>query len=1081
MRKLFLIAILLFFSRFSYSQITIDAELAIFLVNRYNGSCVNTNNNTLDTACAKLQTSTNLSISFANIQNLNGLQYFTRVENISLSNLPLVTNINNLPPNLKSLHIFQCVNINQIVRFPQNLLTFSLWGGPSLTFPTFPNTLQTLQFQKTQLTQIPNLPPNLNDFFCIDNPLISQIPQLPLSLKAFVCNDNRLITQLPTLPPNLIRIQCNNNNLTSLPNLPSSLTSLWCYQNKLTQLPALPPLLRNLICYKNQLIQLPTLPPLLQELNCDSNQITTIPALSDSLKSLKCSFNEISNLPTLPIDLEQLYCNNNKLISLPAFGNKLRFIIASKNLLTLIPSFNNIPRDAIIRLDNNLIGNLTNKIDVYELDVSNNPINSIGNNLKCYEFNCSNTNILKLPDSLDVTILHCNNNNVPSLPKYTYDQNKIWKAYFSKAKSFTFNPPLNMSNFRILNLDSSSNSKVVTIHQGLIDLSLIGATGITCLPLLKNNLTIFIDSGRISCLPNHPTSSFNLVNTTKIVDSAYNSNGVKYYIYSRFKKLPPICNPTNNINNCQVNPAISSNIYYDYNNNNSKDSNEPFATNIGVRLSSFNRTTTNSNGAFTIYADTIGIQTLTVTAPRFYTAVPNNININLIGYDTSVTLPNIALQVTTLKDSLSTKITPINWAARPGFVYPYLVQYKNVGSTTINATASLLYNNALLNYDSSSNSAVANTGSQLNLALNSFAPGQEHSYIAYFKVKPSGSLLGQILKIYSNIAGGAATATDSTAIIIGGSYDPNDKLSTPQLSTSQVSEGQFINYTIRFQNTGTDTAFTVVIADTLNSLLQANTFEFLGSSHACKTTIQDNKLYFEFRNILLPDSNVNLIASNGFVNFRIKPVSSVVLNTVIPNKGAIYFDYNEPIITNTATTTIRNTILPTHLLGFSAALHSNKTVLLYWNTTNELNTQFFVVEQSTNGKDFTALETITAKGTGNNNYYTNKVYNSLPTELYFRLKTIDKDGVLSYSNIIKIKQASANGWSIVNNPAKGKLLIEVKDKSLENTQARLVNAQGQVVQTISLQIGFNNVNVSTLNKGLYFVQTNQGAKQVVVD
>jgi hypothetical protein len=176
---------------------------------------------------------------------------------------------------------------------------------------------------------------------------------------------------------------------------------------------------------------------------------------------------------------------------------------------------------------------------------------------------------------------------------------------------------------------------------------------------------------------------------------------------------------------------------------------------------------------------------------------------------------------------------------------------------------------------------------------------------------------------------------------------------------------------------------------------------------------------------LLPDSNVNLIASNGFVNFRIKPVSSVVLNTVIPNKGAIYFDYNEPIITNTATTTISNTILPTHLLGFSAALQSNKTVLLYWNTTNELNTQFFVVEQSTNGKDFTTVETVSAKGTGNNSYYTNKAYTILPTELYYRLKTIDKDGSISYSNIIKIKQALANGWSIVNNPAKGKLLIEV--------------------------------------------------------
>ncbi|MEZ4934935.1 MAG: T9SS type A sorting domain-containing protein [Saprospiraceae bacterium] len=61
---------------------------------------------------------------------------------------------------------------------------------------------------------------------------------------------------------------------------------------------------------------------------------------------------------------------------------------------------------------------------------------------------------------------------------------------------------------------------------------------------------------------------------------------------------------------------------------------------------------------------------------------------------------------------------------------------------------------------------------------------------------------------------------------------------------------------------------------------------------------------FIFDEIMLPDSNVNEPASHGFVKFRIKQKRDLPLNTKIFNKAAIYFDYNEPIITNTTLHTI---------------------------------------------------------------------------------------------------------------------------------------------------------------------------------
>ncbi|MFN7690359.1 MAG: T9SS type A sorting domain-containing protein, partial [Bacteroidota bacterium] len=54
-----------------------------------------------------------------------------------------------------------------------------------------------------------------------------------------------------------------------------------------------------------------------------------------------------------------------------------------------------------------------------------------------------------------------------------------------------------------------------------------------------------------------------------------------------------------------------------------------------------------------------------------------------------------------------------------------------------------------------------------------------------------------------------------------------------------------------------------------------------------------------FNNIQLPDSNVNEPASNGFVKFKIQQSANNPLGTVIENKAGIYFDFNEPVITNT--------------------------------------------------------------------------------------------------------------------------------------------------------------------------------------
>jgi hypothetical protein len=56
-------------------------------------------------------------------------------------------------------------------------------------------------------------------------------------------------------------------------------------------------------------------------------------------------------------------------------------------------------------------------------------------------------------------------------------------------------------------------------------------------------------------------------------------------------------------------------------------------------------------------------------------------------------------------------------------------------------------------------------------------------------------------------------------------------------------------------------------------------------------------------NIYLPDSTSDEVGSHGYLTYKIKPISSVVLGDQISAKVDIYFDFNAPVITNNVTTT----------------------------------------------------------------------------------------------------------------------------------------------------------------------------------
>jgi hypothetical protein len=107
-------------------------------------------------------------------------------------------------------------------------------------------------------------------------------------------------------------------------------------------------------------------------------------------------------------------------------------------------------------------------------------------------------------------------------------------------------------------------------------------------------------------------------------------------------------------------------------------------------------------------------------------------------------------------------------------------------------------------------------------------------------------------------------------------------------------------YTIQFQNTGNYPAQDVLITDLLHPLLAPSTLRVLGASHGKPTLTwsEGHQLSFRFNNINLPDSVHDEPASHGYLTYSINPSAHAKTGDTITNAAAIYFDYNEPVITD---------------------------------------------------------------------------------------------------------------------------------------------------------------------------------------
>lgn len=353
---------------------------------------------------------------------------------------------------------------------------------------------------------------------------------------------------------------------------------------------------------------------------------------------------------------------------------------------------------------------------------------------------------------------------------------------------------------------------------------------------------------------------------------------------------------------------VFGNTYFDSDSNGVKNGNEFFLPGVVIRAASVSDTfytISDFRGIYNMLVDTgsytISIPQLPLYYSRTLPATQSAIFGKTIGF--ADTAKNFGLVPIKNKKDLQIKITSLT-AARPGFKTVYRLTYKNIGTTVMSGSI-VLQHATKLSYVSAKPVASSYANPAASWNFTNLLPLASSDIDITFNVPVNAILDSSLMSTVTvNPVTGDETPInnrDTINHLVTFSYDPNDKTVNPNgnISPAFVSSGKYLDYIIRFQNTGTDTAINITISDTLSKNLDISSLELIASSHPCTTLLSKaGNLEWIFNNILLPDSNHNELMSHGFVRYRIKPKSTLILGDQIHNQSHIYFDYNEGVVTN---------------------------------------------------------------------------------------------------------------------------------------------------------------------------------------
>jgi hypothetical protein len=476
--------------------------------------------------------------------------------------------------------------------------------------------------------------------------------------------------------------------------------------------------------------------------------------------------------------------------------------------------------------------------------------------------------------------------------------------------------------------------------QGLVNLKLLNceANLLTSLDLQNSNLTeLYCSNNQLTTLNiENLTSLYHLLCYYNQITSLFIKNGQSEVLGISGNPLQYICCDEDQLFSVE-NLALASGIFFcevnsycsfvpggEYNNIYGEvkidyDLNGCDITDIDLPFLKLNQTVSNNlvgsyltsqSGNYSISVQA-GSHTITPVLENstYFNISPTSFVANF-PTQTSPLLQNFCVTPNGVHHDVEATIIPTN-PARPGFDANYTIVYKNKGNQVENGAITLGFNDAVLDFISANQ--LLTTQSVNSLAWNyiNLQPLEARTINLVFNVNSPTETPAVNIGDQLNYTATITPLTNDEFLndnysslkqIVVGSYDPNDKTCVEGTTVGPDMIGQYVHYVIRFENTGTYPAENIVVKDMIDlAKFDVGTLIPLHSSHDFVTRIAENKVEFIFEGINLPFDDAT---NDGYVAFKIKTKSNLVVGDTFSNDANIYFDYNFPITTNTFTTTI---------------------------------------------------------------------------------------------------------------------------------------------------------------------------------
>lgn len=555
--------------------------------------------------------------------------------------------------------------------------------------------------------------------------------------------------------------------------------------------------------------------------------------------------------------------------------------------------------------------------------------------LYCFRNNCKRLDLRSLSNLKEV---NCTNNNMEellcsglqNLKSITASNNLIVSIEVNDLPTLT---TINLGDNKLLNLDLRGAPNLENVFCYTNEISTVNLEGLKQLLFINcfgNMLTELDLSGSpkmdyIDCHDNQ-LSYLNVKNGSSEINVNFNENpNIKYVCTDDFQSdmiLDIIAN--NNYTECVLNSYCSfvpGGEYFTLSGKNTYDVSNDGCQNDTIHFPYLKYKIEDGNdfGYFFSYAN--GYYQFPVSAgdytyeasienPEYFYIDPALRNVSFPG-STDPVVQDFCIQPNGDKQDLSISLIPTSDAI-PGYLTKFKIIYENKGNMIMDGSVTFWYDGTKMDFQEENSSPDQLEINFVKWEFSELLPFEKRNIeFGVLLNKPTDNPPlndGEIISFAAVIEDLSSDETpeDNEVIVnlsVTNSFDPNDKACLEGAKISKDKIGQFLRYKIRFENTGSAAAKNIVIKD----IIDINQFEIesllpLDGSHEFQTRIfDDNIVEFIFEDINLPFDDQS---NDGYLVFKIKTKEDLQIGEIIRNKAEIYFDFNFPIITNTAETLI---------------------------------------------------------------------------------------------------------------------------------------------------------------------------------